>query len=72
MAYPVPTNTPTKWYERRSLRQVSMNPAERFVIADIASNSPAAIAGLKSGDEIVALNGQKILVRRLIILSSSP
>ena len=61
MAYAVPTNPPTKWYERRSLRQISINPAEKFVIADIASNSPAAVAGLKSGDEIVALNGQKIL-----------
>jgi regulator of sigma E protease len=61
MAYPVPTNPPTKWYERRALRQISIAPAEKFVIADIASNSPAALAGLKSGDEIVALNGQKIL-----------
>ncbi|HUZ07529.1 MAG TPA: RIP metalloprotease RseP, partial [Candidatus Paceibacterota bacterium] len=61
MAYPVPTNPPTKWYERRSLRQISIAPAEKFVIADIVSNSPAALAGLKSGDEIVALNGQKIL-----------
>ena len=37
-----------------------MDSAEKSMIADIASNSPAAIAGLKSGDEIVALNGQKI------------
>ena len=61
VAYPVATNPPTKWYERRALRQVSMTPAEKFVIADIASNSPAAVAGLKSGDEVVALNDQKIL-----------
>ena len=26
----------------------------------MASNSPAALAGLKPGDEIVALNGEKI------------
>ncbi len=60
MAYPVPTNPPTKWYERKALRQISIAPAEKFVIDDVASNSPAALAGLKSGDEIVALNGQKI------------
>ncbi|HVU07526.1 MAG TPA: site-2 protease family protein [Verrucomicrobiae bacterium] len=60
MAYPVPTNPPTKWYERKSLRQVSMSPAEKSVIDAIANNSPAAIAGLKRGDEIVALNGEKI------------
>jgi regulator of sigma E protease len=61
MAYAVPTNPPTKWYERRALRQISISPAEKFVIAEVASNSPAAAAGLKSGDEVVALNGQKIL-----------
>ncbi len=60
MAYPVPTNTPTKWYERRSLRQISMNPQDKVVIGDIASNSPAAVAGLKTGDEVVAVDGQKI------------
>jgi regulator of sigma E protease len=60
MAYPVPTNTPTKWYERKSLRQLYMNYAEKAVIGEIASNSPADAAGLKTGDEIVALNGDKI------------
>ena len=59
-AYPVPTNTPTKWYERKSLRQISMNYAEKAVIGEIASNSPADAAGLKNGDEIVAMNGEKI------------
>jgi regulator of sigma E protease len=61
MAYPVPTNTPTKWYERRSLRQIYMNYAEKVVIGEIASNSPADMAGLKPGDEIVAMEGEKIL-----------
>ena len=59
-AYPVPTNTPTKWYERKSLRQLYMNYAEKAVIGEIASNSPADAAGLKTGDEIVAMNGEKI------------
>jgi regulator of sigma E protease len=59
-AYAVPTNPPTKWYERKALRQLSMNYAERAVIGDIASNSPAAAAGLKPGDEVIALDGEKI------------
>jgi regulator of sigma E protease len=60
MAYAVPTNLPTKWYERKSLRQLFINYAESTVIGGIASNSPAAVAGLKPGDEIVALGGHKI------------
>jgi regulator of sigma E protease len=60
MAYAVPTNMPTKWYERRSLRQIFVNYAESTVVGEIASNSPAAVAGLKPGDEIVALDGQKV------------
>jgi regulator of sigma E protease len=60
LAYAVPTNLPNKWYERRSLRQIFVNYAERTVIGEIASNSPAAVAGLKPGDEIVALDGQKV------------
>jgi regulator of sigma E protease len=60
MAYAVATNLPTKWYERRALRQISVSYAEKSVIGEIASNSPAALAGLKAGDEIVAMNGQKI------------
>ncbi|HVU28035.1 MAG TPA: RIP metalloprotease RseP [Verrucomicrobiae bacterium] len=60
MAYPVPTNLPTKWYERKSLRQIDVTYAEKAVIGDVASNSPAFAAGLKSGDEIMAINDQKI------------
>jgi regulator of sigma E protease len=60
MAYVVPTNLPTKWYERKSLRQVSIAFAEKSVIGDLASNSPATAAGLQNGDEIVALNGTNI------------
>lgn len=60
VAYAVPTNLPTKWYERKSLRQIFVNYAEQTVIGEIASNSPAAVAGLKPGDEIVAIDGEKI------------
>jgi len=56
----VPTNVPTKWYERRSLRQIFVDAASKATILDVASNSPAALAGLQTDDEVVELNGQKI------------
>ncbi len=60
VVYVIPTNLPSKWYERKSLRQIFVNYAEKSIIGDLASNSPAAVAGLKPGDEILALDGQKI------------
>jgi regulator of sigma E protease len=60
VAYPVPYHRPTKWYERKALRQILIASASKPIIFEIASNSPAAQAGLKTGDEIVALNGQHI------------
>jgi regulator of sigma E protease len=55
-----PTNLPTQWYERKSLRKVLIRPADRSIVYEVASNSPAAQAGLKKGDEIVALNGERL------------
>ena len=49
-----------KWYERRSLRQILVGPIQPALIYEVASNSPAATAGLIRGDEIVAINGEKI------------
>jgi regulator of sigma E protease len=60
MAYPVPTNVPTKWYERKSLRQIFVDAAGKATILDVASNSPAALAGLKSDDEVIAMDGKTI------------
>ncbi|HPU56516.1 MAG TPA: RIP metalloprotease RseP [Verrucomicrobiota bacterium] len=60
MAYPVPYRRETKWYERKALRQILVMPAYPSIIAQIASNSPAEIAGLRTNDEIVAINGQRI------------
>jgi regulator of sigma E protease len=59
-AYPVPYKRPTKWYERKALRQVLIAPEQESIIYDVATNSPAALAGLQRGDRIVALNGQPI------------
>jgi regulator of sigma E protease len=55
-----PTNRPTKWYERKALRQVMMDVSRRAIIGEVATNGPAALAGLCAGDEVVALNGEKI------------
>ena len=60
MAYPVPTNLPTKWYERKALRQIFVDFENPAMIYEVASNSPAALAGLTNGDEVTALNGRKI------------
>jgi len=59
-AYAVPFHRATKWYQRKALRQILITSAARSSIFEIATNSPAALAGLKTGDEVVALNGAKI------------
>ncbi len=56
-----PYKRETKWYERKALRQIQVGPVEPAIVYQVASNSPAARAGIQHGDEIVALNGRKIL-----------
>ena len=56
----VPYHRTTQWYERKALRQILISPEMKAVVYGLASNSPAARAGLTNGDEIVALNGQKL------------
>src|SRR5258708_29719090 len=52
-AYAVPTKLPTKWYERKSLRKILILPAQPAIVARVATNSPAAAAGLRAQDEII-------------------
>jgi regulator of sigma E protease len=59
-AVAAPYKRPTEWYERKALRQVLISPAHKAIIYDVATNSPAAAAGLQRGDEVVALDGEKI------------
>ena len=56
----VPYKRPTQWYERKAMRQILIAPAHRAIIYGVATNSPAALAGLQRGDEVVAMNGQKV------------
>jgi regulator of sigma E protease len=60
LVHVVPFKRHTKWYERKALRQIQVGPIQPARIYDVASNSPAASAGLKRGDEIVAINGERI------------
>src|SRR3954469_18160965 len=60
MAIATPTNRPTHWYERKALRQVLISPEQPAIVYEVATNSPAAVAGLRRGDEIIALNGEKL------------
>ena len=59
-AFATPFRRPTHWYERKALRQVLIVPQQSAVIYDVVSNSPAALAGLQRGDQVVKLNGDKI------------
>ena len=58
--FAVPFHRETKWYQRKALRQILITSASKATVFEIATNSPASIAGLKPGDQILALNGEKI------------
>lgn len=58
--YAVPVKRQTKWYERKALRQISIESSTEALVGSVLSNSPAARAGLQHGDEIIAVNGEKI------------
>ena len=60
VATPVPYRRATKWYERKAMRQILISPEQKAVVGEIATNSPAEVAGLRSGDEIIAVNGENV------------
>lgn len=60
MAYAVPFHRETKWYERKALRQILVSPAIKSIVYQVASNSPAALAGLKPDDQIIAMDGKEV------------
>ena len=51
---------PFPWAFRRGCTLLGSGPAETAVIGAIASNSPAARAGLRTNDEVIALDGSPI------------
>lgn len=55
-----PAHQETEAWERKSLREISVGPKQAALIAKVYPDSPAAMAGLKAGDEIVTINGQKL------------
>ncbi|PWU18718.1 MAG: RIP metalloprotease RseP [Verrucomicrobia bacterium] len=65
-----PTKLPTRtinlfgWkipIERKPLRQIMVDCRRKAIIGLVESNSPAAKAGLKKGDEVVKLDGNSVL-----------
>ena len=56
-----PIREKTKPWQRKSLRQILVDSARTPVVNMVATNSPAQRAGLKRGDEIVEVNGLKLL-----------
>lgn len=59
--YAKPYKPETKWYQRKGLRQIRVSSRSEAIVGSVISNSPAAIAGLKNGDEIIKINGNPIL-----------
>jgi regulator of sigma E protease len=57
---PSPTKDETKFWERKSLRQIKIGPAQSSIIAKVVTNSPADLAGLKPGDQVLEFNGKKL------------
>jgi len=55
-----PYKRETKWFERRALRQIRVGPVQEAIIFEVATNSPAFVAGLQRGDQIISLNGEPI------------
>src|SRR5262249_16919624 len=60
VAEAVPIHQHKKWYERKDLRHLMIGAVQRAIVYEVATNSPAAMAGLRRGDEIVGINGDKL------------
>jgi regulator of sigma E protease len=58
--FPKPTKEATKAWERKSLRKIQIAPAFELIVGDIVSNSPARLAGLRSGDHLLSVNGIRL------------
>ncbi len=55
-----PSIQPHEGWGRKHLRQLQLLPAQTPLIAQVAPRSPAAVAGLRTGDFVIAANGSKL------------
>ncbi|HEY5913400.1 MAG TPA: RIP metalloprotease RseP [Verrucomicrobiae bacterium] len=58
--FPKPSKEPTKMWQRKSLRKVQISPAHDLIVGDLATNSPAKLAGLLPGDQILTVDGVRL------------
>ncbi len=57
---PAPVKEETKMWQRKSLRQIKIAPFQSALVAEVKPASPAARAGLKTGDQILDVNGTRL------------
>jgi regulator of sigma E protease len=50
----------TRGWERKSLRQIGIQPAITPIVGKIAPGSPAERAGLQPNDEVLSVNGERL------------
>ena len=50
----------SRWFQRRGLRQVGIEPAGPAIIGAVSPHSPAAGAGLGKGDQVLTIDGIKL------------
>jgi regulator of sigma E protease len=59
-ALPKPTVPATKFWNRKALREIGVNPRDTPVVGEVEKGGAAAEAGLEEGDHILALNGHPV------------
>jgi len=60
MAYATPMRRETKWYERRALREISVEAPSQARVGGVITNSPAHRAGLQPGDLVLSVNDKRV------------